>query len=150
MSLPRANYARYDSPREDAPSSCLEGTRVAILKEIMSWSESANGERPPVYWLSGLAGIGKSMIAKTVAERAQETATLGASFFFSRNDRPLRDPRLVLPTLAFQLAQSDSAFKNVVVEALRQDPTLGHRDLLASLDPFAHRPKNTLSTGVAV
>jgi NACHT domain len=129
VSLPRANYARHDSAREDAPSSCLEGTRVTILKEIMSWSESENGERPPVYWLNGLAGIGKSTIAKTVAERAQETALLGASFFFSRSDQPLRDPRLVFPTLAFQLAQSNSAFKNVIVEALRQDPALGNKEL---------------------
>jgi len=129
LSLPRAPYARYDSAREDAPSSCLEGTRVAILKEIMSWSESANGERPPVYWLNGLAGIGKSTIAKTVAERAQGKALLGASFFFSRSDGPLRDPRLVFPPLAFQLAESDSAIKNVIVEALRQDPTLGDMEL---------------------
>jgi NACHT domain len=140
LSLPRARYARYDSAREDAPSSCLEGTRVAILKEIKSWSESANGERPPVYWLNGLAGIGKSTIAKTVGERAQQNALLGASFFFSRSDGPLRDPRLIFPTLAFQLAQSDSAFKNVIVEALRQDPTLGDKELSSQFQELILTP----------
>jgi hypothetical protein len=119
LALPRALSAAHNSVREDAPSSCLEGTRVTILKEILSWSESPNDERPPVYWLSGLAGIGKSTIAKTVAERAQEKTMLGATFFFSRSDKPLRDPGLVLPMLAFQLAQSDSLFKEAIVDALK-------------------------------
>ncbi|KAF9508538.1 hypothetical protein BS47DRAFT_1488334 [Hydnum rufescens UP504] len=105
MALPHALYAGHDSVREDAPSPCLEGTRVAVLEEILTWLESPNGERPPVYWLNGLAGIGKSTIAKTVADQAQEKGMLGATFFFSRSDKPLRDPGLVLPTLAFQLAQ---------------------------------------------
>jgi NACHT domain len=140
MSLPRANYARHDSAREDAPSSCLEGTRVAILKDILSWSENVDCEVPPVYWLNGLAGIGKSTIAKTVAERAEAKAMLGASFFFSRSDKPLRDPRLVFPTLAFQLAQSDGAFKNVIVEALRQDPTVGYKQLLPQVQELLLDP----------
>jgi NACHT domain len=140
ISLPRAGYAAHDSSRGDAPSSCLEGTRVAILEEILSWAESANGERPPVYWLNGLAGIGKSTIAKTVAERAQGKAILGASFFFSRSDEPLRDPRLVFPTLAFDLAQSDSAFRTVIVEALRKDPKLGHKKLLHQIEGLILAP----------
>jgi NACHT domain len=140
MTLPRALYAAHNSLREDAPSTCLEGTRVAILKEILAWSESKNGEKPPVYWLSGLAGIGKSTIAKTVAERAQEKAMLGASFFFSRSDRPLRDPGLGIPTLAFQLAQSDSVFKEVIVAALRQDPTVGQKTLLSQLEVLILTP----------
>jgi NACHT domain len=140
MSLPRALYAMHDSGRKDAPSSCLEGTRVAILNEIESWSGCANGERPPVYWLSGLAGIGKSTIAKTIAEGSRTKGTLGASFFFSRSDRPLRDPGLVFPTLAFQLAHSDNEFKHVIVEALRQEPTAGHKGLLSQLEELILTP----------
>jgi AAA ATPase domain len=149
MALPCVPHAAHNSGREDAPSLCLEGTRVAILEEISSWWESANGERPPVYWLSGLAGIGKSTIAKTVAERAEEKGVLGASFFFSRSDKPLRDPVLVLPTLAFQLAHSDSVFKKVfkdlVVEALRRDPTVGRKDLWSQLKELILNPLLNIS-----
>jgi NACHT domain len=140
MSLPRALYASHDSVREDAPASCLEGTRVTILAEIMSWLESANGEWSPVYWLPGLAGIGKSTIAKTIAERAQDKAMLGASFFFSRNYAPLRDPGLVFPTLAFQLAQSDKQFKDVIVEALQQDPRVEDKELLVQFQGLILTP----------
>jgi len=110
MSLPRANSAAYDSGRKDAPSSCLEGTRVSILAEITSWFEITESETPPVFWLVGLAEIGKSTIAKTAAGQAEENGMLGVSFFF-RSDAPLRDLNLVFPMLAFQLAQLDNEFK---------------------------------------
>jgi NACHT domain len=97
-----------------------------------------------VYWLSGLAGIGKSTIAKTVAERAEEKGLLGASFFFSRSDKPLWDPGLVLPTLAFQLAYSGSAFKEVfkevILAALRRDPTVPQKDLFFQLKELILNP----------
>ncbi|KAF9509840.1 hypothetical protein BS47DRAFT_113675 [Hydnum rufescens UP504] len=146
MSLPRAGSAAYDSGREDAPWSCLEGTRVSILAEIMSWFASTESETPPVYWLVGLAGIGKSTIAKTVAERADENGTLGASFFFSRGDARLRDPNLVFATLAFQLAQSDNEFKNIIGEAIQQDATLGHKKPLAQFEGLILKPLGKLDT----
>ncbi|KAF9504200.1 hypothetical protein BS47DRAFT_1334671 [Hydnum rufescens UP504] len=145
MSLPRALYAAHDSVRENAPSSCLEGTRVAVLEEILTWLESANGERPPVYWLNGLAGIGKSTIAKTVADQAQEKGMLGATFFFSRSDKPLRDPGLVLPTLAFQLAHSDNTFMEAIVDTLKQDPGVGQRGLLSQLQGLILTPLLTIN-----
>jgi hypothetical protein len=131
-------YTGHDSGREDIPS-CLEGTRVAILEDILSWS-SANGERSPVYWLSRLAGVGKSSIAKTVANRARERGTLGAIIFFSRSGEPLRDPDLVFPTLVSQLAQSDDVFKNVIEEALRYSGTDGYRELRTQLDNWILDP----------
>ncbi|KAF9505348.1 hypothetical protein BS47DRAFT_1385977 [Hydnum rufescens UP504] len=144
--LPQAPYAAHDSVRKDAPSSCLKNTRVAILDEILTWLGSANGEGPPVCWLSGLAGIGKSTIAKTIAERAPEKATLGATFFFSRNDKALEDHRLVLPTLAFQLAQSDSAFKEAIIDALRQDATAGQKELRSQFEKLILTPLLTINS----
>ncbi|KAF9517895.1 hypothetical protein BS47DRAFT_1325747 [Hydnum rufescens UP504] len=144
MALPHAPYAAHDSFREDAPSSCLVGTRVAVLEEISTWSESANGERPPIYWLNGVAGIGKSTIAKTVAERAQEKRMLGATFFFSRKKESLWDPALVLPTLAFQLAQSDDAFRNVIVDAIERDSEAGRKTLLSQLQKLILSPLLTI------
>jgi NACHT domain len=132
-SLPRAQYASHDSGRKHALSSCLEGTRVVVLATIVSWLEGLEGQRRPIYWLSGLAGIGKSTIAKTVADRAKGMGMLGASFFFSRDDEPLRNPQLVFPTLAFQLAQSRDAFKKVIMKALKNDSTLGEKERLPQL-----------------
>ena len=145
-SLPRATNAAHDSGREDAPLPCLEGTRVAILAEITSWLERTESRSTPIYWLTGLAGIGKSTIAKTIAKQADDKNMLGGSFFFSRSDGPLRDPKLVFPTLAFQLAQSDNAFKSVIGDAIQLDATLGDKELLSQLDGLILTPLGKLGS----
>ncbi|KAF9505219.1 hypothetical protein BS47DRAFT_1374330 [Hydnum rufescens UP504] len=118
---------------------------INVLPDGTSLLMSLPRALPPVYWLNGLAGIGKSTIAKTVAERAQEKGMLGATFFFSRSDKPLRDPGLVLPTLAFQLAQSDSMLMEAIVDALKQDPGIGQRGLLSQLQGLILTPLLSIS-----
>ena len=51
----------------------------------MSWMNSENRSQA-IYVLYGITGIGKSTVAKTLAERASLSNTLGASFFFSRDE----------------------------------------------------------------
>ena len=54
-----------------------------------------------IYVLSGLAGIGKSTVAQTIAERAANLGILGASFFFSRNEADQRSAEKFVTTIAF-------------------------------------------------
>jgi hypothetical protein len=68
----------------------------------MAWFTS---DGPPVYWLKGLAGTGKTTIARSVAELAAQQGSLGATFFFSRTDIARRNPLAVIPTLAYKLAK---------------------------------------------
>src|SRR5260221_8081189 len=108
--VPRASGAGYDSGRSNAPDRCFKGPRTAILKTIRDWldqpiSESGNPIEP-IYWINGIAGIGKSTIARTVAEDEGRRKCLGASFFFSHQEKDLSDPKLFIPTIAHQLAQS--------------------------------------------
>ncbi|MCJ1349615.1 hypothetical protein MMC31_007856, partial [Peltigera leucophlebia] len=48
----------------------------------MAWSK--NPQQKCIFWLNGMAGTGKSTIARTVARKLDEESRLGASFFFSR------------------------------------------------------------------
>ena len=125
-SLPRAKHARYNTARPNARNTCFEGTREAILENIYNWVDSTDRGTPPIFWLNGLAGIGKTTIAHTAAERADERGLLGASFFFSRGDGELTNPRLVIPTLAFQLAQFDQTFKTLIGAVLEKKSDLGY------------------------
>ena len=54
-----------------------------MLDKIDSWAKDFT--QSPVFWLSGLAGTGKSTIAQTVSERIFADGQLGASFFCSRD-----------------------------------------------------------------
>jgi pantothenate kinase-related protein Tda10 len=69
----------------------MEGTRVAILGDL-AWTMEADA--PPIYWLSGMAGTGKSAIALALSRLLDANGLLGGSFFCSRPRSPeLRDTR---------------------------------------------------------
>jgi len=71
---------------------------MPALQTIRAWVNSDFS--PPLFWLRGSAGSGKSTIAYSIA---QEWNNSGASFFFSRARLSLRESRLVFQTIAFQL-----------------------------------------------
>ncbi|KAG8961351.1 hypothetical protein FRC00_012493 [Tulasnella sp. 408] len=78
------------------------------------------------YDSAGMAGIGKSTIAHTIAEEEDKKHQLGASFFFSRDEADRRNPHLVYPTIAFQLAGFDNSLREAITQALEQDADIGH------------------------
>ena len=88
-----------------------------MLETIDNWE--ANSESR-VFWLNGLAGTGKTTIARTLADRARDRNKLIAGFFFSRGDTSLRDHTLVFPTLILQLARLHPMIRKGVLTALRE------------------------------
>ena len=98
-----------------------------MLDDIEKWTEDF--DRPPVFWLNGLAGTGKSTIAQTVAERVFANGRLGASFFCSRGVEDRSNLHLIFPTLAFQLAQMYPDFRSSLVPLLQSNPDIVHESL---------------------
>ncbi|KXL50603.1 hypothetical protein M433DRAFT_151196 [Acidomyces richmondensis BFW] len=60
-SLPTAKSAPFYSNQRRHKPTCLPGTRADLLQEIYDWADSETS--PAIFWLSGLAGTGKSTIA---------------------------------------------------------------------------------------
>jgi len=58
------------------------GTRVIALKEITAWIYGS--EQTSIFWLDGVAGTGKSTIARTISHYFHGKGELGVSFFFFR------------------------------------------------------------------
>jgi hypothetical protein len=105
-SIDRAKGAGYEHRNR---RGCFEGTRVVLLDETEQRTDGSDGSR--IFWLNGLVGTGKSMIAHTVAERCFAKGKLGASFCSSNPSLKDHDDRnSVFPTLAFQLAQKYPKF----------------------------------------
>ena len=104
----------HDTKRAD----CLEGTCTAILHEIDLWTQKP--EQPPVYWLNGPIGTGKSTIAQTVVNKMKEDDRLGAFYFCSQES----SSKNILPTLAYQLASKYPEFRLVYLtnQATLSDP----------------------------
>ncbi|KAF5328630.1 hypothetical protein D9619_011555 [Psilocybe cf. subviscida] len=148
--LPRAPSASYNSVRTGGANACLKGTRISILKTIREWATNPDPNQPPMFWLNGLAGIGKTTIAHTIASELDAAGLLGASFVFLRADDQLKDARLVFPTLAFQLAQFNSQFRTRLVEVLELDPDCGSRLLDLQFEKLILQPYSTMSLSAPV
>ena len=99
-----------------------------------------------LYWVSGLAGIGKSSIARTIAEYSDRRRLLGASFFFSRQEEELSDAKLFIPTIAYQLAQSYPEVKSAVVKVLRQDRDIVKKSFSTQLQQLILEPLRNLAS----
>ena len=143
----RAHGAGY---RHGNRNGCLKGTRESVLAEIEHWTKDF--ERPPIFWLNGLAGTGKSTIAQTVAEVLFADGHLGASFFCSRGVEDRSNLQLIFPTLAFQLAQQYPKFRSSLIPLLRSNPDLTHESLQDQMRSFIVRPLQSaeLSTVIVI
>jgi len=97
------------------------------LNEIECWAKDP--KKPPVFWLNGLAGTGKTTIAQSIAERMFADGRLGASFFCSRDFEDRSNPKLIFPTLAFQLAQQCPKFRSSLIPLLRSNPDVAYESL---------------------
>ncbi|KAF8539152.1 hypothetical protein BDD12DRAFT_805575 [Trichophaea hybrida] len=125
--LPYAKGAAFNSGLWEHKARCLRGTRVNLLQEIRTWSEIASDAG--IYWLNGLAGTGKSTIARTVARDCHDQKRLGASFFFSRGQGDLGHAAKFFTSLATQLANTIYALKPYVCSAIAENPDISERGI---------------------
>ncbi len=86
---------------------------------IYDWADATDGQDERcIFWLSGLAGTGKSTVSLTVARRCSEQKRLGASFFFSKGGRDVSDAGKFFTSLALQLAKSIPSLQKQICDAI--------------------------------
>ncbi|EMD30819.1 hypothetical protein CERSUDRAFT_145802, partial [Gelatoporia subvermispora B] len=105
----------------------MPGTRVQLLDEVQSWVRESNGSR--IFWLDGMAGTGKSAIARSVCKDLDAIADqrLGGSFFCSRGTRD--DVKRIIPTLAKSLARQDPLYRLALLDVLVENENVGYARL---------------------
>jgi hypothetical protein len=108
-----------------AAPACLPGTRVELLDEIRAWFDDTSVDCSPFFWLSGIAGTGKTTVSQSVCEMLKDN--LVGSFFFSRDSAERRRPSNVLPTLIYRLAYSRPAFRRSICDVIIQDPDVSSK-----------------------
>ncbi|KAF3140671.1 hypothetical protein TWF703_002877 [Orbilia oligospora] len=125
--LPCVKNAAYNSRLWEHSDRCLPDTRVELRKQILEWSEEPSS--PPIFWLNGMAGTGKSTIARTIAEEFENKGQLAASFFFSRGSGNLSHAGEFVTTIAVQLANRSKPLKNYICEAVETDRSIASQAL---------------------
>jgi tetratricopeptide (TPR) repeat protein len=94
-----------------------------MLEQIWQWISSANSaETAQIFFLTSVAGAGKSAIAHSVAQRCHQERILASSFFFDRNitDRP----SMLFTTIARHLAGHDAGLHRQISQAIELDQDL--------------------------
>jgi hypothetical protein len=117
--LPYAAQAAFNSSDKRHDPLCLPNTRVGVLEQIMAWADGRN-ERC-IFWLNGVAGTGKSTIARTVARKYDDQKRLGASFFFSRGGEDVNHAGKFFTSIAVQLASKLFSLKRYICEVIKVD-----------------------------
>lgn len=138
QSLNHVSSALYDSLV--SPSGCLPGTRTAVLEETLTWAGTSS-DHCCIYWLTGLAGTGKSSIAKSFCElMAQNGQYRIITFFVSKNSAERRNPFYMLHTLALELANSYPQFRERLVLSMRGYKGIEYRPLKEQMNRMLKTP----------
>jgi len=129
---------------------CLKGTRGAVLDGIELWAGDFN--QHSIYWLNGLAGTGKSTIAKTIAERLFADGRLGASFFCSRDFKDRKNLELIFPTLATQLVWRYTKFRSILVPLIQPDTNIAYESPFSQMEKLIVQPlkESGISTVIVI
>ncbi|PPQ82753.1 hypothetical protein CVT25_009224 [Psilocybe cyanescens] len=138
-----AHGAFHDSGERFNQPKCHRNTRVAIIKRITDWISGLNEDTREalIMWLYGAAGAGKSAIAQTISEILDDQHIVLASFFFWRNDPQRGAAKLLVTTLAYQLAvKLPPVFRERLDLALENDPLITTRSLEAQFKALIREP----------
>lgn len=109
----------------------------------------------PILWLYGPAGAGKSAIAQTIAELAEEAGKLGATLFFSRGAPGRGTADQLFTMIAHQLADNLPEISSHIGCAMETKPHLPtksqeiqFRELIAN--PASQCIKSALSRYIGI
>jgi hypothetical protein len=145
----------FRPPKKDSKSrvrgkespECLQGTRVNLLKEIEEWSADPEGRY--IFWLNGMAGTGKSTIARTVARKLDTKGCLGANFFFSRDSVDLNNAERFFITLACHLTRVSPTLKSYICDAIADPPEINTVKLQDRWERLILRPLKKLDNSLS-
>ncbi|OTA93801.1 hypothetical protein M434DRAFT_30643 [Hypoxylon sp. CO27-5] len=154
--LPVAHSAAFNSSEIERERYCTPGTQMKILNDLQQWLESPTGK--PILWLHGMAGTGKSTIARTVAialskkapfansNRLLDNISLGATFFFKQDDARRNHAGVLFTTLAHQLAHKPLGLEGEIADAIKRNasPGIGARSLKVQWDELILKPLKAL------
>src|SRR3984893_12386198 len=123
---------------------CLYGTRVEVLDELYRWIacdiRDAHEHTPPIFWINGSAGSGKSTIAFTCAKHCEGRGILAANFFCSRDNADCSNVKLVFTTIAYQMGQFCPEFKSCLSNVLKGNPDVVHSNISNQLEKMIVEP----------
>jgi len=120
---------------------------VDVLAKFIAWVKD---DPMSIFWLSGMAGTGKTSIAVTLCRmlRNEPAVFFGGGYFCSRSagSIALTDVRRIVPTLAALIAGKSQQFAEVLAEELEKDRRVGHKPVAEQMNLLLRKPLAALSS----
>ncbi|KAJ3219203.1 hypothetical protein HDU67_002199 [Dinochytrium kinnereticum] len=119
----------------------MDGTREWLLQEITNWFHDPKSR---AYWLKGVAGVGKSVVAAMAWSQFRETGRLLGYFIGKHGNASRCNPDRLLATLAFQFAQKFPSVAMRLRQLQKNQPNIIAESSLyvkfkcLLVDPLAH------------
>ncbi|OHF04036.1 pfs domain-containing protein [Colletotrichum orchidophilum] len=136
--LKTSRGAQFDTYDDQNEPRCLEDTRVDLLQRIHTWASDVDDRR--MFWLSGLAGTGKSTISRTVAQNLNDLKLLGATFFFKRGESDRSNGSLFFSTIARQLVNHRSQLRPHLVQTIKESSDISDKNMREQFDKLILGP----------
>ncbi|KAF5339115.1 hypothetical protein D9611_011179 [Ephemerocybe angulata] len=138
--------AEFSNPKQGP--GCTAGTRLALLAKLLGWVVDASSSH--VFWLTGMAGTGKTTVAITLCTQLKQRRLLGASFFCKVKEKGQRDVYLIIPTLARIVAELRPKFGDALEKILETDEDCRHPTKMPIRDQYSKlilQPANVAFSG---
>lgn len=117
------------------------------MDEIWTWINSYETDSANIFWLTGVAGSGKSAIAHTVSQRCFNERILLCSFFFSRDAPEKSKSGIFSSTLARDLAKVDPRLSAQIAAAIDDDPSLPSASISRQFEHLIRVPISQTNIG---
>jgi len=143
--LPYAADASFHAAKWQHKPTCLPDTRVDLQQQIQNWIDG-NDERT-IFWLNGMAGTGKSTIARTIAHNCFQQGRLGASFFFSKGGGDISHAGKFFTTIAAQLSEESQYLKRCIYNAIKENKSIATQSYANQWRQLIRGPLSKLDRG---
>ena len=134
MTSPSAFYNTGDSTK------CHPKTQTVILDQVKNWILGNVEPDTPMLWFAGLAGSGKSCIARSIAEWSNQRNLLLASYFFLQTDPSRNSTKHLISSLAYTITQTVPGSRPHIEQAIRSDPHIFSRAIDIQMDRLVVDP----------
>ncbi|KAB8069647.1 hypothetical protein BDV29DRAFT_161212 [Aspergillus leporis] len=146
LNLPIAKGVFFNSFMDQHEDGCLPGTRTDLLRQVKNWRSSDKC----IFWLSGMAGTGKSIITRTIARSFKRNDILGASFFLKRGEGDRGSATKCFSTIVKQLAVHIPQIITGIQKAIEDDPAILKKSLREQFDKLILQPLLAVNQGQAM
>ena len=117
------------------------------LRRIMESLPPKMNESPPLWQISGVRGIGKTRLIKTIVSKAEDMGMDTYIFPYPGGDYPIEVLRSLVYNLSVEKAPDRKSINTALSALLQQSGIDMHEDIVQRVDNLLQKPENILKPG---